>query len=312
MGGAKAIKQSSLFAPPPGSFSAGQGVLSVQIKDRLNNAVTGIPVNVGSPANLSDTTDSLGCAVFSGMAAGNYTVSFSQSGYVDTGGNQAVSKVSSVVAETASVVSFQYDVPGSIAVSFDTDPNTGPAQAAQSQSVTVAHPNMPSPQRKVFDPSGTTPQTTVDATPLFPFTTAYGIYAGACANNDPTNYSQTAASQIVAPNGSHAVTARMPAINVNVKKQATGTPDFGGAQVKVYENMSGCSETYPAQTTNSVGRLPDPGYPFGDYTACASGFNGGATRRVFSGTIQNRDPNGTATQTLTVPNSGSTNTGSCP
>jgi Tfp pilus assembly protein PilV len=310
MGGAKPIKESSLFAPPPGSFSSSQGVLSVQIKDRLNNALPGIPVNVGAPANAQDTTDSLGCAVFSGLNAGNYDISFAQPGYVDTGGNNAVSKTASVVAETASVVSFQYDVPGSIAVTFDTDPNTGPAQAAQSQSVTVAHTNMPSPQRKTFDPSGTTPLTTVNATSLFPFTTAYGIYAGACANNDPATYGQTAASQIVAPNGSHAVTARVPAINVNVKKQATGTPDFVGANVKVYATSSGCSETYPVQTTNASGRVPDPGYPYGDYIVCADGLNAGSIRRVFSGTIQNRSAAGTATQTLTIPSSGST--GTCP
>ena len=61
---------------------------------------------------------------------------------------------------------------------------------------------------------------------------------------------------------------------------------------------------------NSSAKLTNPGLPYGDYQVCADDNNGSSSRRIISGTIQNRSPAGTALQTLTIPTSGTS--GPCP
>ena len=185
MGSLKPIAVRSLVAPPAGSFSSTTGALAVKITDQANNPVSGLGLALS--AGINDSTDSSGCAVFGGVTAGNYTLSYSQPGYVDTGGTNAISQTVSVTASATTTDNALYAQAGSIATSFDTKVGASPAQAAQSQYLTVAHNDMPAPGRRTFDPPGGG-QTTISATSLFPFTSGYGVYAGNCAANDPTLY----------------------------------------------------------------------------------------------------------------------------
>ena len=270
MGALKPIAVRSLVAPPSGSVAANQGSLAIKITDQANNPLSGISLSLGSPANLGDSTDSSGCAVFGGVDAGNYTLSFSQAGYVDTGGNNSVSKTESVTASTTTTDNILYAQAGAIAVSFNTKVGTNPVTAAQAETVTVAHNNLPAPGLRTFDPGGAAVNT-INATSLFPFTSGYGVYGGSCAANDPTlydpNYYLTNPGLVtVAPGGSYAVTVREPAIRIRTLKNGVAT---AGAHVIVKVTSSGCTETYPAQTSNSSFALPAPDFPFGTYQVCA-------------------------------------------
>src|SRR5206468_10559004 len=127
------------------------------------------------------------------------------------------------------------------------------------QAVTVANSGLPSGTR-VFPPSGPyTPQTTMTTPLLFPFTDGYGVYAGNCASADPAQYNASYITKIVTPFGSHlGITVRKPAINIKVIK---GGNPLQGATVKVTPQGSGCTLTFPTQTTNSSGALPSPAFP---------------------------------------------------
>jgi type II secretory pathway pseudopilin PulG len=306
MGGLKPIVLTSLVAPPPGSFATNQGALAVQIVDQSSNPVRGVPVTLGSPANKSDSTDSDGCAVFAGIAAGAYAVSFSSSGYVDPSGANSVSRSVTVVAQTTTTASFLYGQAGSIAVGFDTKIGAGTPQPVTATSLTVSHSGIPAPGTRVS--TAAPASATITATNLYPFTSGYGVYAGSCAANDPTAYnpgyySSNPGLVTVAPGISYAVTVRQPAISIAVTR---GGSPYGNAHVVVKTTAAGCAETYPAQYTNAQGALPSPAFPFGTYSVCADD----GSKKVTNSNVQNTSAAGTATVALAI--TGSSSAGVCP
>jgi type II secretory pathway pseudopilin PulG len=295
----KPVTVESLVAPPPGSFNANQGNLAVQINDQASNPVAGLPVNLGPPASVTNTTGSQGCAVFGAVDARSYDVSWSRSGWVDPAGDNAVTKPASVVASTTTMVTFLYAEAGRITVSFDTKVGNNPPQVARAQTVSLGHGGIPGDGIRTFDAIGG-PQSQIDATGLFPFTSAYGVYAGGCQANDPTRYDGQYSSHFVtvAPRGSHSATVRMPALNIAVTR---GGVPLQNAHVVVRAADSGCSAAYTSLSTNAQGALQNPGFPFGNYNVCADD----GTRRASQSSVQNRNPAGSATVPLAIPTTGS-------
>jgi hypothetical protein len=106
------------------------------------------------------------------------------------------------------------------------------------------------------------------------------------------------------PGGNQSLSVREPAINLIAKDNGTVK---AGLFVRVSPASTGCggTTTYPKQTTNASGALPNPGYPYGDYSICVD--NG--TRKFSTSTnVQNRARGGSSTVTLNIPNSGSSGT----
>ena len=159
--------------------------------------------------------------------------------------------------------------------------------------MTVEDPGLPAPGRRVF--SASSPQSTLSANTLFPFTSGYGVYAGSCASDDPTNYAQNPSLVTPGPGAGVAVTVREPAINIAVTR---GGAPLSGAHVVIKSTASGCTEG-GAATTNAQGALANPGFPFGPYSVCADD-----GLRTVTATVQNTSPAGTATVPLGVPTTG--------
>jgi hypothetical protein len=306
------VTQTSLIAPSNGTFSTTQGSLAVALVDRNGVARPNVPVNLsGSGVALSDTTNSLGCAVFGYLAAASYNVTVSAPGLVDRGGNTNVNQSVSVVGGTTTLFTMELDAPTTIATSFDTKVGTNAPVAAAAQSITVTNPNLPAPGRKSFSvpPPFPTSPNTVSGTNLYPFTGGYAVYAGNCPANDPRTYSANYFNTnpglvTVSPGATQAVTVRVPAINIVVRNSSNVI--LPNAHVTVTPTDSGCTETYPAQSTDTAGALPKPGYPFGNYSVCADD----SAKRKRTVAIVNTAVGGSATTTLTLPSStGPTN---CP
>jgi hypothetical protein len=106
------------------------------------------------------------------------------------------------------------------------------------------------------------------------------VWAGGCTSGNPLTYSRPGVTATPLPGGSVPVTLRQPAIHPT---QATGVPGYGtftfpqGVTVMYTSTDSGCNEVY-TQTTNSTGKVPNPGTPYGNYKLCAS--YGGARARL--------------------------------
>jgi Tfp pilus assembly protein PilV len=301
------IVVSSIVTPAPGTFGVDQGSLAVTVVDRNGNGLSGLSVSISGPANASDVTDSHGCAFFGYQPIGSYTASTTRAGYVDTQGNTIASKTVSISSQQMSTATLQYDQAGSAAVSFDTvatDPGgstrTVVAPISEARAIRVAHNLLLPPYWRAF--GDTNDHTAITATNLFPFTSAYGIYAGDCDNNDPNKWSQTVDSVQVNPSAAPSLTVREPAVNVHVIKSGV---DVANPHVKITA-VSPCSGTwnYVAGTdTNANGTLKFPGLPYGTYNVCADNVAG--NRKISVANVANTARGGTAVIDMDVSGTGS-------
>ncbi len=304
MGGTSPVQLTSLVAPPNGSFGANEGSLVVQVRDGTGAGIEGVSVTATGPATLSDTTDESGCAFFGYVAPGTYTVSPSQTGYVDPSGAAAPSRQASVIGEETATVAFDYAQAGSATVSFDTSVG-GTVRAATAENVILAHSGLPAPGRRTFGTGSS--RASIAATSLFPFSSPYAVYSGNCSGADPRNYSQAAGLLTVAPGGAYTITVREPAINILVRKDGVA---LNAARVRVTRRSTGCSGAL-TRSTNATGALPEPGFPYGNYDVCADDALGASARRVTRTGIVNTNPLGTAVLTFDILSSNPV-TGACP
>src|SRR5205085_10695454 len=112
----------SLMAAPAGAYT-NKGTLAVMLTNQANQPVVGQSVSIAGPVNMTVPTNSIGCAVFGLVDKGNYTVTFSQAGWLDPAGVNAVSLATSVTASSTTIVPHQYAQSGRINLSFDTSVN---------------------------------------------------------------------------------------------------------------------------------------------------------------------------------------------
>ena len=304
----KPVTIASLSAPPL-SYSSSRGMLVVQVNDGATPAVgvQGVSVTITGSTSMSDTTNSLGCAVFPFIPAGSYDVGIFKNGYVDYAGTTtAIHQNKTVTGGSLATLPFVYDAAGSIPVNFETDIGTSGVVLQRSRGYNAAATNPGVPAG--FRPSGHTnpPVPTITLGTLFPFRTAYNAYAGNCATANPktaipnVNWFNAGNigvddSVIVPPGGaSSAVTVRQPGLEVRVKQVTAGPPVVttyqNGASVVITPLDTTCAPKDSTWTTarntvtgtdgwitkpaydfgGSTGNVTyDPGVPFGSYTVCA-------------------------------------------
>jgi hypothetical protein len=283
------VTMSSLVAPPVAAFDQDRGTLTVQVKDRDGDPVPDADVDIGGPTALSDTTNSLGCAVFSHIPAGTYTATTHKYGYVDPNGNDpgAVTGTPIVTAGKVAVVPARLDVAATVRTTFETYVNTyaassnggaggvwivSKAKALTADALTLSDPS------KVTTPGGW--QDKITAPGLYPFTEGYSLYTGSCANADPSkwisNYFATNTGTVMTdPGGTYDVKIRQAPLAVEVKT-ATNAPRVGAHVVATGRSTNGCpADKLDDLITDANGFVThpggtfDPGVPFGSYTVCA-------------------------------------------
>lgn len=281
------VSESSIVTPPV------SGQLVVQDYNGPN-PVSGVEVTATGPAPAATsrtlTTGAEGCALFTTLPAGNYTVSVNQAGYVEKDGQQSYSASTTLTAGASSIVSIAYDRAGLIGTLFATI-------AAKEEKVTgdtfMAY-NTTMSQPRGFGETGE--YTASPATPLaskktiFPFyyqeapppaTYSYTLYAGSCTSNDPAGWGEPESDKTVdvAPGAeSAAATLDLPSLKLaltNAAKEAVTTG--AGAITELEEGLPakivtpvtgpGCKakRTFPA---TPKGALPHPAMPFGRYELC--------------------------------------------
>jgi hypothetical protein len=247
---------------------ADQGGAAVQIVDRSGTTgLQGIPVNLDENSALSDTTDATGCVQFGYLRGTAYHVTFSKTGYVDADGlNSQTAQPITVVPGRTTLTQFQYDLAGSIIGLFKNSANatvaTGP--------ITVFSNGM-TPTAKTGN--------TGSVSGLFPFTSAYAVYAGTCAGDDPSQWSVTPGSQILTPGLAATTTVRVPTLTLTIKQKngsRGNTTNLASADVHLTD--SGCGTSYQA-TANSSG-VATFSAPYGNYAVCADNGNSNGSDKI--------------------------------
>jgi Tfp pilus assembly protein PilV len=336
------IKMSSLVAPPVGAFGANQGTLGIQVNDRDGVGVPNINVTISGPANVSNPTNSAGCAIFAYVPVGTYTATVNQAGWVDKGGNQNATTGATVSQGTVNVKNMFYDQAASVDASFDTETRDGATVAAQTTQLSASNagvttgPFAPFAGERVWDPTGGAVGT-ITATGLFPFADGYGLYGGGCPGADPSlndsdyyTTSGTGSFVDVEPGvASPAVKVRLPSINLRVLYNGSPLAETYRPYTRVLVTSTGlnCTEkfdfTAPATeapvspATVGSGYMSKPALPFGTYKVCAEsripGFGTTLKKKEITG-VQNWYYRGMKPPDVTSPvidlNSG-TSTGAC-
>lgn len=297
MRGADPVTQTSIYAPPNGSF-AGEGSLAVEVLDRDAAGVEGVAVTVDGPQDVSGTTDQDGCIFFGWLGPGNYQITISRPGYVDANGNNVVVRDVGVVSETTQVQAFEYDLAGGAQVAVDTKKGaSASAQPASAQYVTFGHSQLLSPGTRTFGTGAS--QSSFAIGGLFPFGSPYAVYSGNCVGANPSNYAQQPVNLAVPQGGTPpAVTVREPAFQVY-----KGSNPLKNKVVKLTPRASGCSTVITGRTDNSntpwfkqdPSSAGDYGVPYGIYDVCA---NDTSSKKLVRTNVTIADPNGGTVVTL--------------
>ena len=286
----KPVVLATLVAPPVAAFDANTGTLTVKVTDRTaTNPVTGADVSLSGPTSVSDTTNSLGCAVFSHIPAGTYSIKTHKSGYVDKTGSDPGTLSGIVTAGTATTYPATLDLAATATASIQTavtsDTAASAGLAAGTWMTSAWDALAADPQTSGGEVNDVTTlgsfQSSIDANGLFPFVEGDTFFTGSCATAEPSasvsNYwtaTSPANPGLIKPldqGGTYTVTVRQPPLVVRLKNVAGGVQ--AGAHVVV--TPTGCAADKTVMTTDANGYVThtggtfDPGVPFGSYTVCA-------------------------------------------
>ncbi len=293
----------SIMAPP----LARRGTLAVSVRDSRDLPVPNIGVSITGPTGMSDTTNSVGCAFFSYIPSGTYHVLLNQAGWVDPSGATALDFTKPVTDGSLSTVPVVYDRAGTATVTFDTlDTNGTTVIRSRGWAASGANTGIPGGLR-TKDAVAPAPQASVQLDALFPFTTGYQMFSGACAATNPATAipspnwytTRTPTNLAVVPQGgtlSTAIQVRQPPLKVKVlwgTTAMTGAGTANNAHVVLDPTDAACGTGKLRMTTTSTGTIGlasktpfdfgagllsyDPGVPFGAYTVCVDATNSTAT-----------------------------------
>ncbi len=310
----------SIVSPSNGSLDPKRGTLIVTAKTPSGEPIAGLPLSGSGPGTFSGTTDSTGCANFSDLPAGTYTVTPTSTSLVGKDGQYPHGTAGGVTEGATQTLALEYAKPASIPVEFETRlTSTGPYKAVKLDSAYFYNTSGAAP----YWTSGKTRQLSLLASPIFPFPSPITIWAGSCSGNNPTestgkvNRTFLAGEVATAP-----VKLKVPAFEVTV---TNGTSAIKGAEVTVSDdNCNGESgnplvRTYVTesgghQAATETATEPEYGIPFSTYDLCASAFYSGTWHRKRETNVPIQSYTTATKKTLALPSSG-TETGSskrCP
>jgi hypothetical protein len=323
----------SIIAPPAG------GTIRAQVHDQTDAPLQGVSVTANGPDYEVAPTDSNGCAVLSGLPAGDYSVSYALTGFVGPDGDSPLQAGKTTVTSTGNATppTVKMGLAGSITANFSAyvssvtpNPFTDGGEAdmlswygtgaSQSMSTYKSSPTSPGPV-----------STSLTSTALFPFAFTgpsyannYQVWAGKCQQMQPPSGVDMFQ---VTPGLTQTVTVKEPELDVIVKN---GASQIKPTQVRlsfqsVTPSATNCADAWNASiasdaATNPHGALANEGQPFmptaanlsastyyGTLSICA--YDGSKRRTI---TAPGGNSNYSQPNQYTVDLSSGTQSGACP
>ena len=256
------VSQQTVVTPMKNDFaSTTNGDLAVNVLDASGNGAASVTVSLtGGTVSTTQVTDSAGCAFFAYQPTGNYTITLSATGYVNTAGSSAPTQTAGVQSSKLVKTVLNYDRAAELLLSWGTD-TAHPVPAGMPITLNNAN-QLPGPS-KVF--TATTPTAGADLNKLFPFASGYGVWAGDCSDAQPATALTVAAPQ----GGSTSATVPVAPIDVTVSGAAAGV-----AVLAKHAADTSCTtaEQYPLGTTDATGAV-HAALPAGTWTITAGAKN---------------------------------------
>lgn len=267
-GSDKPVVLESILAPGARNVVRTIGALALRVVDPQQNPVAGVnfTLTTSGQANRTGTTDSNGCVVWSSLPATTWQVSGTKTNYFTPNGQTTITDEISVPGQTFVTKQYEYAPGGTISGSFfTTRPGNATPVPSAPQKYVIAHSSMNyngNSYRVVDIPAG---QTTFTTPALYPYPSAYTIWAGGCTSA-PAAGGLATATVPEGGGGVGGVQVKLPALNVITRDR--GTNESGTVKTTI------CGTTY-TRNTEPNGLLADPGFP---YTAS----NVGVCAQVYS------------------------------
>jgi type II secretory pathway pseudopilin PulG len=274
----KPVTMQGIVAVPVGSFGPNQGTLTIKVIDRDGNPVKNLGVTGSGPRTLSDVTNDLGCAVFGYIPIGTYTAQLNTAGWVDDARNQISTKPVTVASGAVVTKTMVYDRAAKIDATF-VDSSGAAVNTAGATKLRLTNPAVPTgfgdtdvganqPGAAVVPPNSSG----VPSPLLFPFNSAYVVYAGSCDKANPGLYSQPVATKLLDPAEDWTPQVLLPTIQVKITDGNGGPPVANApATVKIRgTSPSGCTgdQAVVNATTDAAGVVA-VAMPYGTFSVCA-------------------------------------------
>ncbi len=276
------VVETGIISPPPGS------ALIVQVTNAASEGVGGMTVTAAGPApgvtpHTLETAVN-GCAILA-LLPGEYAINVSRTGYIDqnwyTESKNDPNSPHNVylTAESAVKQPYLFDRAGTLEVEFTTE-----SAPSKGDSFVAVNSQMASPAFRAIGKVEEYAEVVKSEAKVFPFHTAYTVYAGTCEANNPheVNAENKNAEIIISPGGTGKVKVTEPPINIRVmsgKSKAFPGKAIEKATVTLTDKDEGCEEVKRTSETNSKGGLPHPGAPFGEYSLCVTGGKEGGVNK---------------------------------
>ena len=295
----KSVFLSSVVSPSSGSLQPEYGSLLITATNINNQKLAGIGISGTGVGNFSGNTDANGCANFSDLPVGNYSVTMTAPGYVDLSGRPSPwTETMGVKNAQSTRVGLTYDRPGTIEARFSYREGSSylPAKADSIWFSNELMPNKP----QLIEAAGGTRTAMITIAPVFPYPRPTSLFTGYCSTVNQPESEVGFASVTVPANGTVQATIQMPALFLTVKRGGVLT---SGARVTLTDEncKKGSTKVKRLFTTDANGKLTEPGQPWGTYSVCASSGN---RFRAESGVAVKNYTSG-KTVTLDIPTTGS-------
>jgi hypothetical protein len=266
------------MAIPAGSSA---GVLRVHVTDGQTPAqdVSGVTVTATSATGTTQNmpTNSAGCAIFTTLPSGTYTVTAQKTGYIDANGNSTPSLGGQDVSPAITTdANFTMDQSGTITATYWTNAYgwtqaTSPGQQHDRLTTKAGGLTRNFGTARVSG-SQFTPPTSITTGGLWPGATA--VSPGECSNENYDIATPLYAATVTRGSNT-AIKMGLPALNVQVISSATGFGSgLNSANVKLRRHADcAVSFSYALQVTQAVsgtnGRIPYPAVSPGTWDVCA-------------------------------------------
>lgn len=259
--GQEPVRIESTINPPNGSLDPSRGSLTVFVLNAQEVPIPGVGLSsAAGPGTFTGQTNSNGCAQFSELPKGNYEMRTSlASGFVDENGAPPGKRKVGVLGAASNTVTLMYDTPGILKASFLVGEGT---TAGKAEAMVLINNGMQTQSETVWA-TNKEPRTPLEAKSLFPFKSAYAVYAGGCLKSIPEG-DPAIASATIMPGQTKAVDVRLPLLNLSVKN---GAATVENVTMKIHD--AECPESPTRVFSMSKGTLAE-GFPWGRYEICVS------------------------------------------
>ncbi len=248
------VEMDTVMAPSKGIYSTSTGHLSVRALDATAAPVGGLTIRIAGPGGTRTSVSAAdGCAVFGFLTPGSYTVDTTATGLVTPDGT--TSKTVSVQSGLLTRTTVQYDTAARVRIEYQTV--AGHTLGASGFPVTLTHSRFSTGQRTL---TGTVSAGVQQLTAVWPDPAGYGLWAGACADSDPSKSARPV--PLVPAEAGETATVQVPLASVALT---------GGGSGKTVTATRAADATCPAGATITLGTTSSAGalktaLPYGAWT----------------------------------------------